>query len=644
MERDAEKPPADHDKDDPTHDAAAAPMWAVYVSEAEKYDRSLVESWKSDMEGMLIFAGLFSASLTAFLIESYKTLTPDPGDTTAIILAQISLQLAASANGTKYHVPSPTPFTTPASSLVCNVLWFISLGLSLTCALIATLLEQWARDLLHRADMRSAPVIRARVFSFLYYGLKRFRMHTVVEIIPLLLHASLLLFFIGLIAFLIPVNIAVMAVVTLILLTVTTVYALLTVLPLLHLDCPYRTPLSGGLWRLRQELRRVLPRWRSRSPMPTESADEGMVESVFRTAMEYSEERSKRDQNALVWTVQSLADDNELEPFIEAIPDVIWAPKSSADVYGNSPDAYRRYVYDDHMRRLMNDPRIILLRRLHAFGDTCYRGILAPEVRKRRQIALYKAVWALGCLSTPGQLPFRLIRSHWEERADPEVCLYHSSAVCMQRWANLCAAQNLLDETSRQLMICKRAILAKQSPDKARLSEMVLRLHSEYGLLYFTPLEPFPRLIELSHIETWMEDIRVLPLDTYLVCLAWAAHSESRPYRFNTTLSLVTPTLQILPSNGSIRRLRHDLDWMIDMHLDLFTTEEQPHWLDEIFALMLSHFEPPDSDDTRGVAGMRLPSGVVTYLAVRKSSEAVSRAIKRLPSQGWKCIPGTILL
>ncbi|KAJ7663728.1 hypothetical protein DFH06DRAFT_333431 [Mycena polygramma] len=231
MDQDPEKPPVDHDKDDPTHDAAAAPLWAVYVSEAEKYDRSLVESWKSDMEGMLIFAGLFSASLTAFLIESYKTLVPDPGDTTTTLLAQISLQLAASANGTTYHVPPPASFTPPATSLICNVLWFISLGLSLTCALIATLLEQWARDFLHRADMRSAPVIRARVFSFLYYGLRRFRMHTVVEIIPLLLHASLLLFFVGLVAFLIPVNIAITVVVAVILLTVIIVYALLTLLP-----------------------------------------------------------------------------------------------------------------------------------------------------------------------------------------------------------------------------------------------------------------------------------------------------------------------------------------------------------------------------------------------------------------------------
>jgi hypothetical protein len=40
---------------DPSTEAAASKIWAVYVSEAEKYDKSLVEGWKSDMEGMLIF-------------------------------------------------------------------------------------------------------------------------------------------------------------------------------------------------------------------------------------------------------------------------------------------------------------------------------------------------------------------------------------------------------------------------------------------------------------------------------------------------------------------------------------------------------------------------------------------------------------
>ncbi|KAJ7082992.1 hypothetical protein C8R44DRAFT_561988, partial [Mycena epipterygia] len=67
--------------------------WAVYISEADKYDKTLVENWKSDMDGILIFAGLFSAILTAFLIESYKTLSPDQGAITIAVLAQISLQL-----------------------------------------------------------------------------------------------------------------------------------------------------------------------------------------------------------------------------------------------------------------------------------------------------------------------------------------------------------------------------------------------------------------------------------------------------------------------------------------------------------------------------------------------------------------------
>ncbi|KAJ7150793.1 hypothetical protein C8R46DRAFT_963381, partial [Mycena filopes] len=222
---------------------AAAKLWAVYVSEAEKYDKGLVESWKSDMEGMLIFAGLFSASLTAFLIESYKTLIPDSGDTTVLLLSQISQQLAAASNGTVFNLVPPVPFTPLASSLVCNTLWFISLGLSLTCALVATLLEQWARDFLHRAEIRSAPVIRARVYSYLYYGMKKFGMHTVVEIIPLLLHASLLFFFAGLVSLLLPINIIITAVVAAILTTVIILYAVLTLLPLFYTDCPYRTPL-----------------------------------------------------------------------------------------------------------------------------------------------------------------------------------------------------------------------------------------------------------------------------------------------------------------------------------------------------------------------------------------------------------------
>jgi hypothetical protein len=47
--------------DNPADEAAAAKLWAVYVSEAEKYDRGLVESWKSDMEVVLLAESCHSA-------------------------------------------------------------------------------------------------------------------------------------------------------------------------------------------------------------------------------------------------------------------------------------------------------------------------------------------------------------------------------------------------------------------------------------------------------------------------------------------------------------------------------------------------------------------------------------------------------
>ncbi|KAJ6600361.1 hypothetical protein DFH09DRAFT_1070171 [Mycena vulgaris] len=282
--------------DNPSEEAAAAKLWVVYISEAEKYDKALVESWKSD------------AGLTAFLIESYETLNSDSGDTTVRLLSQILQQLATLANGNVFPMEPPTPFTPTAASLVCNALWFISLGFSLTCALIATRLEQWARDFLHKIEIRSAP---------------RFNMHTVVEIIPLLLHASLPFFFGGLVAFLIPVNLTVTFIAGVILCIVAAIYSVRTFLPLRHTDSPHRTPLSGAFWRLLQSFQRLWKRRHAIGGTPAIEAHalsgDNMVEAMFRTAIASSDERSARDRRAFIWAMKSLADDNELEPFVEAI-------------------------------------------------------------------------------------------------------------------------------------------------------------------------------------------------------------------------------------------------------------------------------------------------------------------------------------
>ncbi|KAK6977350.1 hypothetical protein R3P38DRAFT_3295472 [Favolaschia claudopus] len=370
-------------------DEAGAKIWSVYISEADKYDKALVESWKSDMNGMLIFAGLFSAILSAFLIKSYKSLTPDSEDRMATLLGQISIQLSGIANGTRIDIPFPEPFVVSTSSLVCNLLWFISLGLSLSSALIATLVEQWARDFRYKTDMRSSPVIRARIFAYLYYGLKRFNMHAVVDLIPFLLHASLVLFFVGLVAFLAPVNRDTMILSFILLGILLFVYAALTVFPYLYHDSPYKTPLSAGLWRIVQHFRTFDPAAKVSRPSSS------MVDAMNETAICSSPHRDERDRSALSWTVKSLSNDVELEPFLEGIPDAL---------HSSGPHGRRR-AYDKQIEILVQDSNIQLLKRAESFLRDCDSSLLIPEMRTRRHTTALKALWAIAAtLPTAGHL------------------------------------------------------------------------------------------------------------------------------------------------------------------------------------------------------------------------------------------------
>ncbi|KAJ7488176.1 hypothetical protein FB451DRAFT_1226612 [Mycena latifolia] len=372
------------------NEEAWSQIWSIYVGEAERYDSALVQSWRADMEGMLIFSGLFSASLTAFIIESYKRLQPDAGDLTVGALSQVSQQLAALAAGETIPLQTPsTPFHPALSSLLCNSLWFISLALSLTCALLATLVEQWARDFLHKTDMRRSPIRRARVSSLLYFGLKRFRMHTVVDTIPFLLHASLVLFFAGLVIFLVPVNRIVMYIMALASFVFVVLYAILTGLPVIHLDCPYHTPLSSLLWALLLEIRG--------QSLHSTTYDTGVkhtrTEGVLQRAMELPDDR---DQRALRWTLESLTDDTELLPFIEAIPDAIFGP-----------NGFRR-TKDSLFLPLLGDwenPSPLVTRTCNLIAST--RGLRPDDpLRARCQTAGFKCLWALAMMPVSWRMRF----------------------------------------------------------------------------------------------------------------------------------------------------------------------------------------------------------------------------------------------
>lgn len=95
--------------------------------------------------------------MSAFLVDNYKNLSPDPGDVAIALLTQISLQLAS--NGSYAQSISPTkPFHPSRSAILVNALWFTSLILGLLCALGAILIQQWTRAYQQAIDHRPAPL------------------------------------------------------------------------------------------------------------------------------------------------------------------------------------------------------------------------------------------------------------------------------------------------------------------------------------------------------------------------------------------------------------------------------------------------------------------------------------------------------
>ncbi|KAJ7635566.1 hypothetical protein DFH06DRAFT_1055103 [Mycena polygramma] len=376
-----------------TADSRNSSIWSIYVAEAETYNKALVASWSDNVTGILIFSGLFSATVTAFIIEGYKTLLEDSGQTTARLLGQISAQLGeiSRGNNSSFSLPPSPPFAPSSSAVVCNIFWFTSLGLSLSCALIATLVGQWAQNFLHCVGIHSPPVVGARIMSFLYYGVRRFNMHAVVALIPLLMHMSLFFFFAGLVAFLIPVNLTVVVVCSAIPLVFTAIYVTLSLLPLRYLDCPYRTPLSDALWSLSRWYRRIIKLETTDSARPRRQT---IVDAMIRAATADTEERASRDCRALTWTVKCLVDDNQLQEFIRCIPSLLQESRNVAHRYGN------------HIMDLIANPDIQLYVRIEGMLRTASAGILAAQAddetirdpfSERRQIC-YRAMWAIAKL------------------------------------------------------------------------------------------------------------------------------------------------------------------------------------------------------------------------------------------------------
>ncbi|KAF8267418.1 hypothetical protein EI94DRAFT_1504610, partial [Lactarius quietus] len=218
--------------------------FTMYAEMAGEEDKKMAESWKGDADGILIFTGLFSAAVAALTAVSIQDLQPNSQDTATFYLANIYLLLADRNASVPLALTSPPAFSPPKYAIWVNALWFLSLAISLTCALLATLLQQWARRYIKITQPQYNPHKRARIHAFFAEGVDNLRLPATVEALPALLHLSLFLFFAGFLIFLFNLNHTVFGIVAWWIVLCTSVYACITLMPIFRHDSPYYTPLS----------------------------------------------------------------------------------------------------------------------------------------------------------------------------------------------------------------------------------------------------------------------------------------------------------------------------------------------------------------------------------------------------------------
>ena len=334
--------------------------------------------------------------------------------------------------------------------------------MSLTGALIAVFIQQWAQSYLQATQERHSPKFRARIRTFHAEALDKLYFHRITRAVPILIHLSLFLFFAGLPIFLFNINRTVFNVVVAWLALCVAGYACITLMPIIRQDSPYYSPLSSSIWwcvantpfLFFRILRNFMPhnhvvQWyhahyaKSHFRWPSLHA---MRRAAERFARKLS---SDIDYRALLWMFKTLNDDDEFEQFFDALPGLC----DSEELV----DAQKAFIKPNEKA---------LSRALIGMMDRTLLSELVPEsVKQRRIIICTKVIGATFLLEPWWTLPrvlfgdwigfsrsihFGLLVQGWKKKIDPVIAFYGQFVVAVtlasvqqrdERWFELASGQ-----------------------------------------------------------------------------------------------------------------------------------------------------------------------------------------------------------
>ncbi|EIW62046.1 uncharacterized protein TRAVEDRAFT_91546, partial [Trametes versicolor FP-101664 SS1] len=178
--------------------------WSDAADVVKDYSDDMIKRWNAEIDTYLVYAGLFSAILTAFNVQSYVLLQPTPQDPTLLALQQISAQLGSFStnppfiNSTQpaFQQTDTAPPPVPRAAVWLNALWFSSLILSLSSASVGIMVKQWINE--YNGGISSGNSRKtAQLRQYRLNGLIAWRVRDIVMVIPVLLQLALALFLAG---------------------------------------------------------------------------------------------------------------------------------------------------------------------------------------------------------------------------------------------------------------------------------------------------------------------------------------------------------------------------------------------------------------------------------------------------------------
>ena len=244
-------------------------------------------------------AGLFSAVASAFIVEVDSKLQPDPGDETAALLRVLIYEINNSAFGGA--VPALPKWTGPPSAMVhVQAILFASLVISLLSAFLAMLGKQWLNRYAS-ADMQGSAVERCQNRQRKLDGIVTWYFNNVLESLPLMLQAALLLLGCALSRYLWTIS----AIVASVVIGVTSFglisYLFIVVAGAISADCPYQTPGSQIL----RDLGPKVPTMIHSVPSALRNTfnQSRAIKFVAENAKAYYPSRSRREIMPFLWNL-----------------------------------------------------------------------------------------------------------------------------------------------------------------------------------------------------------------------------------------------------------------------------------------------------------------------------------------------------